>query len=218
MYTNRKFAPARLATTARMAIAIGLTVIAFSFMRPAAAQAETASEFVSTLGESAIELLGDQSISDEIRVERFYSLLQEGFDFPLIGRFVLGIHWRRASEKQRSEYSVLFEHYLVNTYSHRLGSYGGETLRIKGERSDPNRDTIVSTEIIQEKGPRIRVDWRVRGSAGTFKVVDVIVEGISLVITQRDEFSSVIRREGHGVEGLLAQLRDRSVALNLATQ
>lgn len=212
MNTNRKFAPARTA------IAIGLAVIAFSFMRPSAVQAETASEFVATLGESAIGLLADQNINEETRVERFYGLLQEGFDFPLIGRFVLGIHWRRATDQQRSEYSVLFEQHLVNTYASRLGSYGGETLRIKGERSDPNRDTIVSSEIIQKRGPRIKVDWRVRGSAGTYKVVDVIVEGISLVITQRDEFSSVIRREGHGVEGLLAQLRDRSVAQNLATQ
>ncbi|MCH8110902.1 MAG: ABC transporter substrate-binding protein [Proteobacteria bacterium] len=212
MNTNRKFAPARLA------IAIGVAVIALSFMRPSAAQAETASEFVANLGESAIEVLADQSISANTRVERFYSLLEEGFDFPLIGRFVLGIHWRRATDEQRAEYSVLFEQYLVNTYANRLGSYGGETLRIKGERSDPNRDTIVSSEIIQKRGPRIKVDWRVRESAGTYKVIDVIVEGISLVITQRDEFSSVIRREGAGVEGLLAQLRDRTVALNLATQ
>ena len=212
MNTNRKFAPAGLA------IAFGIAVIAFSFMRPSAAQAETASEFVANLGESAIELLADQDISDDARVERFYGLLEEGFDFPLIGRYVLGIHWRRATDQQRSEYAVLFEQYLVSTYASRLGSYGGETLDVKGERSDPNRDTIVSTEIIQKRGPRVKVDWRVRESAGIYKVVDVIVEGISLVITQRDEFSSVIRREGVGVEGLLAQLRDRTVALNLATQ
>ena len=210
MNSNRKFAPARLA------IAVGLTVIIFSFMRPSAAQAETASEFVATLGASAIELLADQGISDNVRVERFYSLLEEGFDFPLIGRFVLGIHWRRATDQQRAEFGVLFEQYLVNTYASRLGSYGGETLRVKGERSDPNRDTIVSSEIVQKRGPRIKVDWRVRENAGTYKVIDVIVEGISLVITQRDEFSSVIRREGAGVEGLLAQLRNRTVALNLS--
>lgn len=212
MNTNRKFAPARLA------IAIGLAVIASSVMRPSAAQAETASEFIANLGENAIEVLADQGISNDTRVERFYSLLEEGFDFPLIGRFVLGIHWRRATNQQRAEYAVLFEQYLVNTYASRLGSYGGETLRVKGERSDADRDTIVSSEIIQKRGPRVKVDWRVRGSSGAYKVVDVIVQGISLVITQRDEFSSVIRREGSGVEGLLAQLRDRTVALNLATQ
>lgn len=212
MNTNRKFAPARLV------IAIGVAVIAFSFMRPSAAQAETASEFVAKLGVSAIEVLADQRISDDTRVKRFYSLLEEGFDFPLIGRFVLGVHWRRATAQQRAEFGVLFEQYLVNTYASRLGSYGGETLRVKGERSDANKDTIVSSEIIQKRGPAIRVDWRVRGSAGAYKVVDVIVEGISLVITQRDEFSSVIRREGAGVEGLLVQLRDRTVALNLSTK
>jgi len=199
-----------------MAISVGLAVVALSFMHPSAVRAETASQFVAHLGENAIEVLADQDISDQARVENFYSLLKEGFDFPLIGRFVLGIHWRRATAIQRAEYGALFEQYLVNTYASRLGAYGGETLHVKNERSDRNKDTIVSSEIVRAKGPVIKVDWRVRGSNGAYKVIDVIVEGISLVITQRDEFSSVIRRKGAGVEGLLAQLRDRTVALKLA--
>ena len=184
--------------------------------RPSAARAETACEFVAHLGESAIEVLADQRLSERARVEHFYSLLEEGFDFPLIGRFVLGVHWRRATAIQQVEYAALFEQYLVNTYASRLGSYGGETLHVKDERSDRSKDTIVSSEIVRKKGPVIKVDWRVRGDAGAYKVIDVIVEGISLVITQRDEFSSVIRRKGSGVEGLLAQLRDRTVTLKLA--
>ena len=159
MNTNRKFAPVR------MAIAIGLAVVAFSFVNPSAVRAETASKFVAHLGESAIEVLADQRLSDQARVEQFYSLLEEGFDFPLIGRFVLGIHWRRATAIQQAEYEVLFEQYLVNTYASRLGSYGGETLHVKGERSDRNKDTIVSSEIVRTKGPVIKVDWRVRENA-----------------------------------------------------
>lgn len=212
MNTNRKFAPARLA------LAVGLVAIAFTFMRPSAAQAETASEFVGELAQNAIGVLVDEGRTNDARVEEFYRLLVEGFDLPLIGRFVLGIHWRRASAEQRAEYTDLFEQYLINTYASRLGSYGGETLQIKSERADANRDTVVSTEVLQKRGPVIKVDWRVRGNEGSYKVVDVIIEGISLVITQRDEFASVIRREGAGVEGLLSQLRDRTVALNLATQ
>ncbi len=204
--TNRKFARARFAT------AVGVAVIALSFMRPSAALAETASEFVTILGDSVIEGLADQSLSSDARVRSVQNILTEAFDLPLISRFVLGVHWRRATTEQRAEYGVLFEQYLVNTYASLLGHYGGETFQIKGERVDGNnKDTIVSSEIIQKRGPVIKVDWRVRGSAGAYKVVDIIFDGISLVITQRDEFASVIRRKGAGIEGLLAQLRDSAI-------
>lgn len=205
----------KLAFAPRLAMA--MAIIAFSVAQVSAAHAETASEFVTRLGDDAVQVLTDESLSGEARVEGVYNVLSDGFDLPLIGRFVLGVHWRRASAEQRAEYGALFEQYLVNTYASRLGKYGGETLRTKGERVDSsNKDTIVSSEIVRESGPVIKVDWRVRGGTGTYKVIDIIVEGISLVITQRDEFASVIRREGSGVEGLLAQLRDRVVAQNLA--
>ena len=69
------------------------------------------------------------------------------------------------------------------------------------------KDTIVITEVRGQGRPSVRVDWRVRGDDGTYKVVDVIIEGASMVITQRDEFASVIRRSGGNLEGLLARLR-----------
>ncbi len=203
--TNRKFARASFTAT------LGVAIIALSFMRPSAALAETASEFVTTIGNSVIEALADQSLSSDARVRRVYNILVEGFDLPLISRFVLGPQWSRATAEQRAEYGVLFEQYLVNTYASLLGQYGGETFQIKGERVDGNnKDTIVSSEIIQKRGPVIKVDWRVRGSAGAYKVIDIIFEGISLVVTQRDEFAAVLRRKGSGIEGLLAELRDRT--------
>ncbi len=204
--TNRKFARASFTAT------LGVAIIALSFMRPSAALAETASEFVTILADSAIEGLADQSLSSDARVRRVYNILVEGFDLPLISRFVLGPQWGRATAEQRAEYGVLFEQFLVNTYVSRLGQYGGESFQIKGEQVvGKNKDTIVSSEIIQKNGSVIKVDWRVRGSAGAYKVVDIIFEGISLVITQRDEFAAVIRREGVGIEGLLALLRNRTI-------
>jgi phospholipid transport system substrate-binding protein len=188
-----------------------MALIAFSFMRPSVALAETASEFVNVLADSAIQGLADQSLSSDARVRRVYDILAEGFDLHLISRFVLGAQWGRATAAQRAEYGVLFEQYLVNTYASRLRQYGGESFQIKGEHVvGKNKDTVVSSEIVQKNGSVIKVDWRVRGSAGAYKVVDIMFEGISMVITQRDEFASVIRRKGAGIEGLLAELRDRT--------
>lgn len=194
----------------RMTMAAGLTLMLFAVALPGAAQAETPSEFVATLGDSAIRMLIKKGVSHDERIANFRELLIEGFDVPLIGRFVLGIHWRRASPEQRTEYVALFEKFLVQSYAARLGQYGGESLKVRATRANREKDTIVSTEILQPGRSPVKVDWRVRGGEANYKVVDVIVEGISMVITQRDEFSSVIRRSGGNVEGLLDKLRERS--------
>ncbi|MCH8182083.1 MAG: ABC transporter substrate-binding protein [Proteobacteria bacterium] len=194
----------------RMTMAAGLVLMSFATALHAAAQAETPSEFVATLGDSAIRMLVEEGVSPDKRIANFRELLLEGFDVPLIGRFVLGIHWRRASPEQRTEYTDLFEKFLVQSYAARLGQYGGESLRVKATRAGGEKDTIVSTEILQRGRPPVKVDWRVRSGDASYKVVDVIVEGISMIITQRDEFSSVIRRSGGSVEGLLARLRERA--------
>ncbi len=194
----------------RMTMPAGLTLMLFAVSPPAAAQAESPSEFVATLGDEAIRMLVEEGLSHDERIANFRELLIEGFDVPLIGRFVLGVHWRRASPGQRTEYADLFEKFLVQSYAARLGQYGGESLKVKATRAGGQKDTIVSTEILQPGRSPVKVDWRVRTGAANHKVVDVIVEGISMVITQRDEFSSVIRRSGGNVEGLLAKLRERS--------
>ncbi len=200
----------RMPLFVRMTMAAGLTLMVFALALPAPAQAETPSEFVATLGDSAIRMLVEEGVSQDERIANFRELLIDGFDVPLISRFVLGIHWRRASPGQRSEYADLFEKFLVQSYAARLGQYGGESLRVKATRSGGDKDTIVSTEILQPGRAPVKVEWRVRGDEEAYKVVDVIVEGISMVITQRDEFSSVIRRSGGNIEGLLSKLRERS--------
>ena len=93
----------------------------------------------------------DEGLTDEERIRKFHVLLVDRFDLRLIGRYVLGVHWRRASPEQRIEFSGLFEDYLVSIYASRLGQYGGESLSVKSPRSE-GKDTIVTTEV---HGPRI---------------------------------------------------------------
>lgn len=196
--------------SARSTIGVGLAFVALSFAHPPAAHAETPSQFVVSLGDSAIHTMVDGGLTDEERIKKFRELLVDRFDLPLIGRYVLGVHWRRASPKQRIEFSSLFEEYLVGIYASGLGQYGGESLSVKSTHP-AGKDTIVRTEIHGPRLPTLKVDWRIRGDTGNYKVVDIIVEGVSLVIIQRDQFASVIRRTGGNVEGLLAELRERSL-------
>lgn len=175
------------------------------------ARADNAEALIASLGDRALKVLVVDSQSDEQRIEAFRGLLNEGFDLPLIGRYALGRYWRQATAGQKDEYGKLFEDFIVRTYAARLGQYSGETLKVDGSRTDDG-DTIVSSEIVRPDKPAIRVDWRVRNTDAGPKIVDVVVEGVSMLLTQRDEFASVIQRAGGNVEGLLVRLREKAPA------
>lgn len=171
------------------------------------AQAAGASEFIRTLGDEAIRVLQDPDATLEHREATFRTLLKDGFDIAFLGRFVLGQQWRRASPEQQSEYQELFGEYILATYSSRFGGYAGEALTIIGERAAGKRDAVVSTRIDRPSGAPIRADWRVRADAGTFRIIDVSVEGVSMAITHRSEFGALVQRSG--IDGLMGVLRAR---------
>ena len=175
-----------------------------------AGAADTPNAFVNSLGQKVVHALSDPALSQEARLDKFEMLFEEGLDLTTIGRFVLGRYWRQATPAQRKTYEQLFKDYIVAIYAARLGRYQGETLRLIEARKDGEHDTVVTTEILAEGRPTTRVDWRVRGTSPNFKIIDVVVEGISMAITQRSEFASVIQRSGGQLEGLLSELRDKA--------
>ncbi|MCG8548338.1 MAG: ABC transporter substrate-binding protein, partial [Alphaproteobacteria bacterium] len=150
-----------------------------------------------------------ESLSPETRQETFRELLSEGFDMPRVARFVLGRYWRRATEAQRDEYLRLFEDYIVGSYGARLSAYGGETLRIADSRPDGAGYAVVRSQIVRPEGPPIAINWRLYEGEFGWRIVDVVVEGVSLSLVQRSEFTSVIRSGGGNIEALLGALRKK---------
>jgi phospholipid transport system substrate-binding protein len=188
-----------------------VTAAAITALAVPAAMAASASDFIRTAGERTFQSLGDGSITDGERQRRFRTILTDTFDLPTIGQFVLGRYWRTSSESQRMEYLKLFEEFVVQAYSNRFKELGGKKFAVGLTQPVNEEDTLVQTEIAEEKGPPIRVNWRVRSNGkDTFKVVDVQVEGVSMSITQRDEFAAVIRTNGGKVDGLLSALRKKT--------
>ena len=165
--------------------------------------------FMNELWGQTIEVLSNKVPRAE-RLMRFRQLFQADFDGPGIARFVLGRYWRSASEQEQQEYLKLFEDYVVLVYGTRLSKFNGETFKLLGSRTDES-GTIVSTDIISPSGEApIKVDWRLIADHGSFKINDVIIEGISMLVTQRSEFASVIQRHGGQVGGLLELMRERT--------
>ncbi len=175
---------------------------------PAAAATDPAA-MITDLGNRALQVLA-RPVSARQREARFHELFHEDFDVPTIARFVLGRYWRLATPEQRQEFVSLFDAYTTFTYSNRLSQWRGETLKVTGMRSEAE-GWIVTSFILHTNGsPSARVDWRLTWTDGTYKITDVIVEGISMAVTQRSEFAAVIRRHGGQVEGLLALLRQKT--------
>ena len=168
---------------------------------------DKATAFVEQLSTEALAVLRSQDGSLAEREAKVKTILREGFDFQVIGRFALGPAWRKASPEQREIYQRLFEQYVLLTYSRRLTSYKDETFTIIKAVPAGKKDAVVMTEIRRLAGKPIKVGWRVRDNNGKLRILDVIVEGISMLSTQRAEFQSTIKSKG--LDGLINALRMR---------
>jgi phospholipid transport system substrate-binding protein len=126
-----------------------------------------------------------------------------------IGRFVLARYWRRATTDQQTEFISLMEDYFVQLYAARFKAFAGFRMSIQKAQAQ-SETTIVETLIERPQGPPVQLDWRVDCSVEACKITDMVVQGISMVITQRSEFASVIRQSGGKIEGLLRLLRKKT--------
>ncbi len=170
--------------------------------------------FVTRLGNKTIANMTDVSLSESDRENQFRGLLREGFAVDTIGQFVLGKYRRTASAETVNEFIHVFEEYIVSLYAKQFSRYGGEKFVVeKVVATTRSSDSMVMTKIIPtDGGEAMRVDFQVRNFGNTFKILDVRVEGVSMVLAERDEFTSFIAKNGGRVEALIDTLRQRTAA------
>jgi phospholipid transport system substrate-binding protein len=195
-------------------ISAGLAVGDAAIVRHAAADAADQSPdgLIRRLGGDAIRVLADSSATEQQREADFHRLLLTAFDLDTISRLVLGRFWREASDAQKTEFRNLFESYVAKTYAQRLGHYDGETFKVGAAHAGDDGDAVVQSEIDRPNGPPIRVDWRTHKEDAGYRVVDVVIDGVSMMQTQREEFATVIQNNGGNVDALLSRLRQQTAA------
>lgn len=172
-------------------------------------QARSASEsgaFVSEFAEKAISLVSDKSLSTAERREQFGELVETYFDMPGIGRFLLGRYWRTASDAEQDAYLKAFTDNIVYTYARRFDEYDGQKLVVDATREDGRFDIVSSRIVDPSSNQEYRLDWRVIDESGSLKVVDIVIEGVSMSVTQRQEYASVIQSNGGKVQALIDAL------------
>lgn len=180
-----------------------------------AAAEDEAKASVRRLAAQIIEMLSDNGLNQDPdrRLRDLAEVIEQEADLDLLGRLVLGRHWRALDDEQQDRYLRLFRQLILRKFAGHLGAYAGDDLgppdeifEIVGSRQVNERDIVVESRVLPPDREPLDVSWRARGTKAPV-IIDVVVENVSLLISQRSEFASVIERRG--IEGLLSELEAR---------
>ncbi len=170
-----------------------------------------AENFIKKVTSEGIEQIINSDVSQAEKDERFAKLFNEYLDLDFIGRFVLGRYWKTATPTQRKEFIEVYRQLNIKTWSKRFDEFKGKRFDFNGTSPSNSANQIfVNTTVPLEQGAPAKVVWRVKDSAGTLKVVDIIIENVSLAITARNEYTAYIKKTPGGVSDLIADLRKKS--------
>jgi phospholipid transport system substrate-binding protein len=167
-------------------------------------------DFVNVTSTKVMSLV-KSDIRDEEKKAKLTEIFVETMDMDWIGKFVLGQYWRTMSDADKIDYLATYRKFLITAYVPLFKKYNNQILLIKDVKQISNEQYMVITEIDSaNKQTKYKVEYRLRYVGGKFKVIDIIGEGVSLLATQRSEFSSIINNGGY--KALKKQLEEKAVS------
>lgn len=191
------------------------TLIAALLMSAQALAAEVdptqAENFIKKITTEGIEEIINSNVSMAEKDARFTKLFNEYLDLNFIGRFVLGRYWKSATPKQRTEFIDVYRDLNIKTWSKRFDEFKGKRFVFNGTSPSNSQGQIfVNTTVPMEQGAPAKVVWRVKETGGKLKVIDIIIENVSLAITARNEYTAYIKKSAGGVDDLIRNLRQKT--------
>jgi len=195
----------------RSPLTFALIVLAGLAASPASAVlagALEAGQFLVTLNAAALNNLKDATIGEEQKKERFRKLARDSFDLPRISKFVLGINWRRATPEQREAFLDVFEGVNLQRFMPLCAKYADQKFTVDKTRQDKNKPRLyfVDSTIHRGEAEPVSIEWRIIKTDDRYKIIDVVAEGVSMVLTLRNEYGGVVKNEG--IDGLIEKLRE----------
>lgn len=156
-----------------------------------------------------LAILNEPGLSTDQRRARIEAIALDRFDFDTMAKLVLARDWRRFEPAQREEFVEEFRRHLAQSYGGRIERYEQERVDVSGERVEPRGDVTVLTRVVGGEADGVEVQYRLRERDGSWQVIDVVVEGVSLVSSYRQQFGEVLSQGGP--EELLRRLREKNV-------
>lgn len=165
--------------------------------------------FIRDLADDIITNVLTSDISQEKKFQRFKHAFEEALDLRSIGQFVLGIYWKRASETEREAFLAAFIDFTTKTWADRFDLYTGQKLVVSGARNAEGNQLYVNSQI--QNNPPVEVIWRLKKMKnGDFKIIDIIVEGVSMAMSYRNEYSAFLQKNGGKLPALTKELERKS--------
>ena len=184
------------------------TIVMMTTSVQAEINAKAAKQFVKDTTAKGIEQIINADIPQKEKDKRFYDLLNNALDLDFIGQFVLGRNWRTATAEQRKEFISVYRDLNIATWSKRFNEFKGKNFVFKGTTPSSSKGQVfVNSEVPMEQGEPAKVVWRVREKNGTYKIVDIIIEGVSLAQSSRSEYTAFIKNNPGGINALIADLQ-----------
>ncbi len=168
--------------------------VALLAVQAQAGSPEEANKFIDTVAGQVLGVIKTKD-SQSAKLARLETIFSGVVDIPFIGKFVLGKNWRTATQEQKDAYLAAYQPFVIKNYAGKLTKYSGQNYTLKNPRMAGSQ-YLVTMEIIDPGNPSVFVDYRLREEGSSYKVIDISVEGISLVQTQRSEFNSIVQSKG----------------------
>jgi phospholipid transport system substrate-binding protein len=168
---------------------------------------------IQALGDEGTKTLTDAKLSPAERRDEFRHLVQANFDIDGMAKFAIGRYGKELTQSQWRTFRAVFEDFIVKVYSERISEHGWDRFAVTGARPTDDGGDFVTSETTKEGRPPTLLVWHVHDTDHGPKIIDVSVEGISMAVTQRQEFTSVIQNGNGGIEGFLNELRRKASAL-----
>jgi phospholipid transport system substrate-binding protein len=169
--------------------------------------ADAATAFLKTTGDKLVAVVNGP-MSDEERREALTTIIDSAVDVAGVARFCLGRFWRTATPEQQQQYLTLFHGVLVRNIEAKLGEYRGVRFTV-GRTQDRDEGELVFTVIERPNNPPANVQWLIADALTAARIIDVIAEGTSLRVTQREDYSSFLTHNGYSIASLLQAMHQQ---------
>ena len=168
---------------------------------------KSSSEFISSVTNEASNILSSK-LSDEEKILKLIKIGEDSVDIDGVGLYTLGKYRKTLTDSQKEKYKVLFKNYFLKSFSGRLVGYSDAKIAVLSEEIKNEKYTIVFTKLIgNSERPEVKIDWRVYTKDPENPLIrDLVIEGLSLARTQKEEFSSIIENNNGNIEALFENL------------
>jgi len=190
-----------------MRCSTALAVLLATTVPAVATTADQPQVIVKQVTDRVIEILQQKDLPDGEKRAKIETIVMEYVDFETLSKLVVARNWSKFSPAQQEEFMTQFQEHLARTYGKRLDDYRNEKVIITGEHEEARGDRTVNTKV-PRGGTVILVDYRLRQKDGSWKMIDIVIEGVSLVANFRSQFQGIVT--SGGPDKLIQLLREKN--------